>query len=64
MKAMRRWSTRHGCAPPQCGDAVATLTGYAYETVPNKAIIAGQTTGATVVMVKPGSLGKLAMGKE
>jgi hypothetical protein len=30
------------------GKIVATLTGYAYETVPNTAIHAGQTQGATV----------------
>jgi hypothetical protein len=34
----------------------ATLTGYAYETIPNKAIIAGQTKGGS-------TLGRLAIGK-
>jgi hypothetical protein len=39
------------------GQAVnATLTGYAYETIPNKAIVAGQTKGDS-------TLGRLAMGK-
>jgi len=39
------------------GQAVdATLTGYAYETIPNKAIIAGHTKGGS-------TLGKLALGK-
>jgi hypothetical protein len=40
----------------------ATLTGYAYETIPNKPIIAGSTAGADVVMAQPGSLGHLARG--
>jgi hypothetical protein len=41
----------------------ATLTGYAYETVPNKAIIAGKTKGADVVTIdEPTSLGRLAQG--
>jgi len=40
----------------------ATLTGYAYETVPNKAIIAGKTKGPDVVTVRPASLGRLAQG--
>jgi hypothetical protein len=43
-----------------------TLTGYAYETVPNKAIIAGKTKGPDVVTVRPdaaaGTLGRLALG--
>ena len=38
----------------------ATLTGYAYETIPNKAIVAGQTEGPDVV--QPASLGQLARG--
>jgi hypothetical protein len=40
----------------------ATLTGYAYETVPNKPIIAGKTKGPDVVTVEPASLGRLAQG--
>lgn len=40
----------------------ATLTGYAYETIPNKAIIAGQTKGPDVITVQPASLGHLAAG--
>ena len=38
------------------------LTGYAYETIPNKAIIAGKTKGSDVITVQPGSLGRLAHG--
>jgi hypothetical protein len=40
----------------------AELTGYAYETVPNKPIIAGKTKGPDVVTVQPASLGHLAYG--
>jgi hypothetical protein len=40
----------------------ATLTGYAYETVPDKAIIAGETKGSDVITVRPASLGHLAAG--
>jgi hypothetical protein len=39
-----------------------TLTGYAYETIPGKAIIAGQTKGRDVITVAPASLGHLAAG--
>ena len=37
----------------QYDDVSATLTGYAYETVPNKPIIAGQTKGPDVITVQP-----------
>ena len=40
----------------------ALLTGYAYETVPRKAIIAGKTKGPDVITLDPGSLGRLAQG--
>ena len=43
--------------------ATATLTGYAYETVPNKPIITGKTKGPDVITVQPGSLGSLAGGR-
>jgi hypothetical protein len=39
-----------------------TLTGYAYETMPGKPIIAGKTKGRDVMTVEPGSLGHLAGG--
>ncbi len=39
-----------------------TLTGYAYETVPNKPIIAGKTKGPDVVTLQPATLGHLAQG--
>lgn len=48
------------------GTLKATLTGYAYETIPNKSIIAGQTMEAVEVAEKlgatPATLGALAMG--
>jgi len=40
----------------------ATLTGYAYETIPGKPIIAGKTHGKDVITVEPASLGHLARG--
>jgi hypothetical protein len=39
----------------------ALLTGYAYETIPNKPIIAGKTQGSDAV-VEPATLGHLAAG--
>lgn len=42
---------------------VATLTGYAYETVPNKPIIAGKTKGADLDPAQPATLGSLAIGR-
>ncbi len=39
-----------------------TLTGYAYETIPNKPIVAGKTKGPDVITLVPGSLGRLALG--
>ena len=50
------------------GPLRAILTGYAYETVPNKAIIAGKTKGPDEITVEPdtvmGSLGILALGRK
>jgi hypothetical protein len=40
----------------------ATITGYAYETIPNKPIITGKTKGPEVVVLNPASLGRLAQG--
>jgi len=40
----------------------AMLTGYAYETIPNKPIIAGKTKGPDVITVEPATLGHLAAG--
>jgi hypothetical protein len=44
------------------GTIKMTLTGYAYETIPNKAIIAGKTKGPDASTVAPASLGHLAAG--
>jgi hypothetical protein len=38
------------------------LSGYAYETIPNKAIITGKTKGSDVITLEPASLGHLAQG--
>jgi hypothetical protein len=46
------------------GVVVGTLTGYAYETIPNKPIIAGKTKGPDVITVHSGSLGVLAAGRK
>jgi hypothetical protein len=47
-----------GCRPA----VSAILTGYAYETVPNKPIIAGTTKGPPAITLEPDSLGALAAG--
>ena len=39
----------------------ATITGYAFETIPNNSIIVGKTHGPDVI-VKPATLGALAAG--
>jgi hypothetical protein len=38
------------------------LTGYAYETIPNKPIITGKTKGPDVITLEPATLGRLAQG--
>jgi hypothetical protein len=45
------------------GSLVATITGYAYETIPNKPIVAGRTHGPDVI-VRHGTLGELAAGRK
>jgi hypothetical protein len=40
------------------------FTTCAYETIPDKPIIAGQTTGPDVIMVQPETLGGLALGRK
>ena len=40
----------------------ATLTGYAYETIPDKPIVTGKTHGKGVITVEPATLGHLARG--
>src|SRR5580704_6820949 len=46
----------------QFDDVSGTLTGYAYETVPDKPIVAGQITGPDVITMQPETLGGLALG--
>jgi hypothetical protein len=48
----------------QYDDVSGTLTGYAYETIPNKPIIAGKTKGQDVIIFQPDTLGNLARGKK
>jgi|SRR5580704_15153467 hypothetical protein len=48
--------------PAETTGSQATLTGYAYETVPNKPIITGKTTGPDVETMPPVALGRLALG--
>jgi len=48
----------------QFDDVSGTLTGYAYETVANKPIIAGQTKNPDVITVQPETLGELARGRK
>jgi hypothetical protein len=48
----------------QYGDVSGTLTGYAYQTIPNKPIITGQTKGPDVITVQPETLGELARGRK
>jgi hypothetical protein len=48
----------------QYDDVSGTLTGYAYETVPNKPITTGQITGPDVITVQPETLGGLARGRK
>jgi hypothetical protein len=48
----------------QLGDVSATLTGYAYETIPDKPIIAGQITGPDVITLPAETLGALALGRK
>jgi hypothetical protein len=42
----------------------ATLTGYAYESTPGKAIITGKTKGPDVIIAQPATLGRLALGRK
>ena len=48
----------------QFGDVTGTLTGYAFETVPDRPITAGQITGPDVITVQPETLGGLALGRK
>ncbi len=43
-------------------EELGIITGYAYETIPGKAITAGDESNATKVSTQPGTLGALAAG--
>ncbi len=43
--------------------SVAILTGYAYETIPNKSIIAGKTNGPEDIVERPAATGKAPNAK-
>jgi hypothetical protein len=45
-----------------CYGCMATITGYAYETIPGKPIIAGDEGNSTETSTQPASLGALALG--
>lgn len=55
-----RLSSRVG--PKPC-ELTLVLTGYAYETAPNKTIVAGKTKGPETASVRTTTLGQLALGK-
>jgi hypothetical protein len=56
-------SSLHSCDKSSQGQRLnAILTGYAYETIPNKPIITGKISGPDVMTLEPGSLGALAAG--
>jgi len=48
----------------EAGKGGITLTGYAYETIPNKPIITGKTKGPDVITAQPATLGRLALGRK
>ena len=50
--------------PARNGGAQAVLTGYAYETVANKALETGKTSGADAASAQTATLGQLALGAE
>lgn len=54
---------RFNVVPGHFGFMTCTLTGYAYETTPNKPIVAGKTNGSDVI-VRRATLGELALGRK
>ena len=67
LKLFLRGKPHYGWARISMRDR-STLTGYAYETIPNKPIITGKTKGPDVITAQPngapGSLGHLALGRK
>jgi hypothetical protein len=64
LKFLIKGKTHYGWARLNCGpnNIDGVLTGYAYETIPDKPIITGKTKGPDVTTVQPASLGHLAAG--
>jgi len=58
------WARLSVQVPAHEMEIVATLTGYAYETIPNKAIIAGKEHGTDDETEEPATLGRLALGRK
>ncbi len=56
------WARASATIIPPYDHPSARLTGYAYETIPNKPIITGKTKGPDVITMEPASLGALAAG--
>jgi hypothetical protein len=56
------WARLNVSSNPKNYKITAILTGYAYETIPNKPIVTGKTKGPDAITVQPASLGHLAAG--
>jgi hypothetical protein len=56
------WARLNVSCPWDTFTVTGLLTGYAYETIPNKPIITGKTKGRDVVTVRPATLWHLAAG--
>ncbi len=56
------WARMNEACSSTNGENSAVLTGYAYETVPNKAILTGKTQGGDEAAPQPATLGRLALG--
>jgi hypothetical protein len=63
-KAHYGWARLNVSFNPKNLKITATLTGYAYETIPNKPIIAGKTKEADDGVDQPATLGRLALGRK
>ena len=53
---------RFSVRPFFCVGCMAQLEGFAYETIPNKSIVAGDQGDSDEAAVQPASLGALALG--
>jgi len=65
LKFQTRGKTHYGWTRVSLTNGISCegiLTGYAYETIPEKPIIAGRTKGRDVITVQPATLGHLAAG--